>query len=148
MTTDLIPALESERADLERRIEAIDLLLGRKGSVTTRLQEQGSGAPPVTTPPAVRRGAGVSDVKKRAVLQYVRSHGRVRQVQIQKDLNENSGAVSLAVRQLQAEGKLEDTGEIEAKSKVWKYVGPQEGSNGDRVTEIRPGEHIGPGRKR
>jgi hypothetical protein len=143
-TTELIPALETERAELQRRIEAIDILLGREGSYTVR-RTQESAVPK----PRIQRGEGVSDIKKRAVLQYIRAHGHARQVQIQKDLNENSGAISLAVRALEAEGKIEHTGEIEAKSKVWRYVRPERNHhNGDRVTEIRPGEGVSQGRQR
>jgi hypothetical protein len=138
----LTEALEAELRRLRqdtadgRRITALEVLLGEDGLQVELATPARAPAP---------RGPGVSQAKLRAVRQYLESHGQARQVDVAKDLDENSGSVSLALRALEAEGVAEDTGVIDGKSKVWRYTG--EPSN-DRVVNVVPGEGVSEGRRR
>jgi hypothetical protein len=151
MTTDemktLEPALEAELARLQQRIAAIQVLLGHNvADVASAVRESaaagikraadGNGG-------SGRRGPGVSKVKLRAVRQYMERHGEARQTDIAKDLDENSGSVSLALRHLEAEGDVIDTGRIDRKSKIWRFVGEPE-----RTTNINVGSGVEQGRRR
>ena len=151
-TEELMEHLEARLAELRatdvgRQIAAIELLLGHSPDgaadrMMDDLQDRIRGSKPV------RRGRGVSDAKLRAVRQYMEAHAGqdVRQVDISRDLNENSGSISLALRALESSGDVEDTGRVDRKSKVWVYAG--EPADSDRVTKITPGEGVEQGRRR
>lgn len=147
MTADhLTEQLEAELTRLRatevgQRIAAIELLLGQspdgpagmlRADLETRIR-------------STRRGRGVSDAKLRAVRSYMEAHAGqdVRQVDISRDLNENSGSISLALRALEGAGDVEDTGRVDRKSKVWRFTGEVQ-----RATNITPGEGVEPGRRR
>jgi hypothetical protein len=135
-TTTLRSALEAELRRLRqgtpvgRRITALEVLLSDNGTAGTTPDTLTTGRPVVAPAPAPveqfgRRGPGVSQAKLRAVRQYMETNGEVRQVDVSCDLGENSGSVSLALRALEAQGDVEDTGRVEAKSKVWRFIGEQ-----------------------
>lgn len=145
--TDLRAALEAElgrlrSTDIGRRMTAIEVLLGEDGAMAVPSLEERT----ATRHAPGRRGPGVSQTKLTAVRQYLQAHGEVRQVDIAKDLEENTGSVSLALRALEAEGVAKDTGAVDNKSKVWRWVG--EAADSDRATVIEPGTGIREGRRR
>lgn len=140
---DLKQPLEAElgrlmQTPIGQRIAAIQVLLGGGVSPAT-IADRNNGH----EQPRGRRGPGVSDVKLRAVRQYMENTRIARQSDIAKDLNENSGSVSLAMRELESRGDVEDTGKIDRKSKVWKFIGEPE-----RVTNVNPGDGVEAGRRR
>jgi hypothetical protein len=146
-STDLRAALEAElgrlrSTDIGRRMTAIEVLLGEDGAMAVpRLEDRTA-----TRPAPGRRGPGVSQTKLAAVRQYLQAHEEVRQVDIAKDLEENTGSVSLALRALADEGVAQDTGAVDNKSKVWRWIG--EPAEPGRATVIEPGTGIREGRRR
>lgn len=69
---------------------------------------------------AAPRGAGVGADKLAQVREYVQKHGRVRQSDVARDLDLNSGTVSVALHALQMEGEVENTNRKENRSLVWE----------------------------
>lgn len=66
-----------------------------------------------------QRGSGVGADKLEAVREYVQLHGRVRQSDIARELELNSGTVSTALHALQLEGVVEP-GRKENRSRIWE----------------------------
>lgn len=145
-STDLRAALEAElgrlrSTDIGRRMTAIEVLLGEDGAMAVpRLEDRAA------RPAPGRRGPGVSQTKLAAVRQYLQAKDKVRQVDIARDLEENTGSVSLALRALAEEGVAQDTGEVDNKSKVWVWTG--EPAEPTRAVVIEPGTGIREGRRR
>ena len=154
-TTDLRPALEAELRRLRatpvgRRLAAIEVLLddgstsalpALEDSVVHRMQE------------AHRRAKGVSDAKLALVGEYMQKHGEARQVDIGRELKQNSGTISVALKVLADQGVVEDTGQVDDKAKVWRYTGPEpapepDEGNGNRTVKIEPGVGVSEGRRR
>lgn len=135
-------ALRSELENLLRRAEAIKVLLGQDGDLPSLVpapSEDGHA-------PAGRRGPGVSEAKLAAVRDYMEAHPRARQVDIARDLGENTGSVSLALRWLASLGDVRDTGEIDNKAKVWEFTG-EPAARPQRTTKIEPGVGVSEGRR-
>lgn len=146
--TDLRAALEAElgrlrQTDIGRRMTAIEVLLAENGGAMPMMEHVVASAPPAPG----RRGPGVSQAKLAAVRQYLQAHGKARQVDIAKDLEENTGSVSLALRALASEGVALDTGTVDNKSKVWHWTG-EEAPAPARATVIEPGAGVREGRRR
>lgn len=139
----LRPALEAELTRLNTRAAAIRVLLGQENGSEPMEERGGRGR--VRGAPA-KRHRGVNEHKIAAIREYVETktleNGDVRQVEIREDLKENSGAVSLALRALEEDGLVEDTGRVVGKSKVWRYIGPS-----SRATVVEPGEGTRSGRR-
>lgn len=117
-----IVRLENERKELIARVEAIDatLALLRGGSVDGMVDALVAAMRNGSHTPS-SRSAGVGDDKLNAVRAFVRSAKRVRQADIQHKLDLNSGTVSMALRELQAEGEVVPRGK-ENRSRVWEIV--------------------------
>lgn len=154
--TDLSPAFKEEvekeldrlrATPVGRRITALETLLGDVGGgalaaidreLRDRVRDVGASI--------ARPGTGVSDAKLNAVRQYMQTHGEARQVDVTNDLEENSGSISLALRALASQGVVEDTGKVDRKAKVWRYIGPK--TDGDkRATVVDVGEGVREGRR-
>lgn len=108
MTDPLISRLEDERDALIERVTAIDTAI--EALVGTRPD----GAPTIT-----RRAGSVGVDKLAAVLEYIRERGEVRQAEISRELELNSGTVSTATTALMIQGEIEELPKRD-RSKVWR----------------------------
>lgn len=109
---DPITSLEQARAELAERLSAIDTALAAL---------RGEGTVPVTAGLGLRKSS-IGDDKLEAVRAYVRKMRRVRQADIGHELGLNSGTVSVAVANLEAEGSIVPAGK-EDRSMVWEAAG-------------------------
>lgn len=125
-----------------RRITALEMLLGDMDAAVPRELK-------ADAPRGARPGTGVSEAKLNAVRKYMQVHGEARQVDLTNDLEENSGSISLALRALAAQGEVVDTGKVDRKAKVWRWVGPplKDDNNGKRATVVDVGEGVREGRR-
>lgn len=137
--TALHASLRAELERLRRQVAAIEVLLGADHDLPVVSEPTPARAPG-------RRGPGVSPAKLKAVREFMEANGpRVRQVDIGRQLGENSGSVSLALRALEAQGDVRDTGDVDNKAKVWEFIG--EPRRPQRVTTIEPGVGLSEGRR-
>lgn len=114
MTTsdELVGRLQAEHDELEHRMHAIEAAI-----------EALSGTTPVASLYRPTNGVriAVGDDKLEAVRIYIRERGRVRQADITRELDMNSGTVSQATAALAREGEIEK-GPKEDRSITWRYV--------------------------
>lgn len=152
MTTEQLTALQQELenelarlrdTDIGRRMMLVQALLNGDGEDLMASLEQSIRAAKPEPKPSGRRGPGVSQAKLRAVRQYMENTRIARQVDISKDLDENSGSVSLALRELERIGDVKNTGKVDRKSIVWEFIGEPE-----RATNINVGDGVEQGRRK
>lgn len=84
----------------------------------------------------------VSDKFVSQVDKYLAKHGKARQADIVSATKLNSGTVSVALRRLALDDRIE-RGDKERGSQVWVHKAP---TNGQRETVVRPGEGVAAGR--
>jgi ribosomal protein S25 len=112
MSTDpLIGRLHDERDALVERVAAIDQAI-----------EALTGTRPANGATITRRAGSVGEDKLAMVRDYIRAEGTVRQAEIARELNLNSGTVSTATQALAISGEIEELPK-QNRSKVWRAIG-------------------------
>lgn len=110
MTDPLIARLSDERDALVERVSAIDHAI-----------EALTGTKPNNGPAITRRGGSVGSDKKAEILALIEDNDEIRQAAIAGMLELNSGSVSMATRDLEREGLIEEiTGR--KRDKVWRIA--------------------------
>lgn len=114
MTDDPILAqLQAERSALQERVSAID----------TAIAALSGGAVPALTATMLKfRGAAVGADKMDRVREYMRRHGEARQADIARDLQLNTGTISVAMRMLEESGEAKSLGKRN-RSQYWRWTG-------------------------
>lgn len=137
---DLFDALEAE----QRRIEDERKALDEREDALHRARQALLGATPRkrATEPRKRTRAGTQQKAAahhlQAITDYMRRQTRARQADVAKDLQLNSGTVSLALRQLEADGVVKSLERKDRGSVVWQLAG--------RSTVVEPGAGTREGR--
>jgi hypothetical protein len=123
--------------------QALDELAKR---IITLEQWLGLSSGELITPTLARRWqkrTSVGAARLQAVRNYIERSGEARQADIVKDLNLNSGTVSVATNALQDAGDIEAIGK-ERGSVIWKFTGEL---GEEPEAQIRVGESVEPERK-
>lgn len=109
-TDELIARLKAEHTELSTRMAAIEQAIAILDGTPVAALYRPNG-------PRI----AVGDDKLEAVRVYIRERGRVRQADITRELDLNSGTVSQATQALEREGEIEK-GPKEDRSVTWRYV--------------------------
>jgi hypothetical protein len=130
----------------EALIEAEEALHELAERITMLERSLGFSTNPSITPllpKRQRKRTSVGKARLQAVRDCIERHGEARQADIVKDLNLNSGTVSVATNALQTAGEIEAVGK-ERGSVIWRFTGKRRQKPD---AQPRAGEGVEAGRK-